>query len=376
MITSGALSRFSRRTRAGAWGSLLLAVAGMTSLMACGWVSGLDSLGVALDAGADVEAPPDGATPPTTNVDTFALRTIYLGEAPRDGGPPSKTAWKDFGVNLDGRITDAKSTDVCTPVAGAPLADGTNGIDNAWGAVLLPIMLVAIGSAPSTSETALIGSGRWTLLFQVVGLSNVDDAQTSSGLSAQVFVGAPYVGDPAFDDTTNWPVLSTSVSDGQKIASGATTRFDASSIVDGNFVSGAGTGSLAVPLTLSATSISVTLTLTIHDPVVLFHHVAGSPSAASDGTIAGVLDPAEFIAAFRLALGQLSKSLCSSADGVAAEMSQALDLLADGTNVAGVTCNAISIGIGFEASHVANPTTVVPAPLPPPDVCADAGDGG
>jgi len=42
---------------------------------------------------------------------------------------------------------------------------------------------------------------------------------------------------------------------------------------------------------------------------------------------------------------------------------------ADGTNVPGQTCNGISVGIGFDAKRIANPTKVVAPPPPPPNPC-------
>jgi hypothetical protein len=43
----------------------------------------------------------------------------------------------------------------------------------------------------------------------------------------------------------------------------------------------------------------------------------------------------------------------------------------NGTKGPGQSCNAISIGIGFEATLVANPTTVQTASPPPPNPCGD-----
>ncbi len=43
------------------------------------------------------------------------------------------------------------------------------------------------------------------------------------------------------------------------------------------------------------------------------------------------------------------------------------------TNSANVACNAISIGIGFDAVEIAPPSSVAPPSPPAPDPCADAG---
>jgi hypothetical protein len=93
------------------------------------------------------------------------------------------------------------------------------------------------------------------------------------------------------------------------------------------------------------------------------------------GIIAGVLDTDEAIAAARYLADRLSTSLCNPAafELFAGDpITEAQDILDDGTNASGVPCNAISIGIGFTAKLVANPTQVAVDPTPLPDPC-DAG---
>jgi len=104
---------------------------------------------------------------------------------------------------------------------------------------------------------------------------------------------------------------------------------------------------------------------------VTFVHSA--PAAGTNGIIAGVLDPQEFISAFRAAAvtGGLS---CPGFSEIAELCWQASDILGDGGNVTGVLCDGISIGIGFNAALVANPTQVGVDVPPPPDPCVhDAG---
>jgi len=317
------------------------------------------------DAGPEPPPPPDGGTP-TTNVYTFAVDTVFLGEATRNG-TLSNTAWKDYGYDIDGLVTTSQSTNVCTLYQGAPKsnqADGTGGIDNAWGAVLLPILQTAASQpTPSKTESQVIDAGGWTLQIQVTGLSD-DPQQSAVGLTSQLFVSGSYGGTPTFDTSTNWPVLSTSVHDGATIASGSTVQFSSSYVSNGTFVSGPGPN----PLTLTFTFGGVTLPLTIHHAVFTFDHVDHADAAY--GTISGVVDTDEFVAAMQAVAGNISTSLCGAAfDGIADQIRQAQDILLDGTNTANVACDAISIGLGFTAKLVANPTTVVQAPPPSPDPC-------
>ncbi len=257
---------------------------------------------------------------------------------------------------------------MCTLAAGAPKSnqvDGTNGIDNAWGAVLLPIIQSASSNpTPSASETAYIDQGNFTLQIQVTGLSD-DPQQSATGLTSQLFMSGAYGnGTPAFDATTDWPVLSTSVKDGQTIASGSTVQFSSSYVTNGVFVS----GQAGAAITLQFGAGGITLPITIHDAVITFSHP--SHAVASYGVISGVLDTQEFISALQVVAGQISTSLCGSAfDGIAAQIQQAQDILQNGTNAPNVACSAISIGLGFDAALVHDPTQVVAAPPPPPNPC-------
>ena len=218
---------------------------------------------------------------------------------------------------------------------------------------------------PSQTETSFIDQGNWTLQIQVTGLSD-DPGQSALGLSAQLFMSGNYGSTPAFDTTTNWPVLSTSVTDGTTIASGSTVQFSSSYVSGGTFVTGLGSS----PITLDFSSGGVSMSIIIHDPVLTFDHTAHA--TASNGTISGVINTQELVTELRAVAGRISTSLCGSAfNGIAQQIEQAQDILQNGTNTMGVPCDAISIGIGFDATLIANPTTVVTAPAPPPDPCAD-----
>ena len=310
--------------------------------------------------------PSDGSVPPSS-VTTFALHTLYLGESDRQNNP-STTAWKDFGVNIDGLVTTKNSTDVCMLAKGAPSAnqvDGNNGIDNAWGAILLPILQTAASMpTPSLVATDSIDTGQWTMQLQIAGLSS-DPQQSATGLVAQIFSSGQYDdGTPAFDSTTDWPVLSTSVNDGQTIASGSVASFKSAYVNDGTFVSGPGPD----PLVLNINVNGIAVSFNVHDAVVTFQHSA--PTELTNGTIAGVLDTQEVVTTMKSIAGQFSTALCGAAfDGIAQQIEQAADILDDGTNHAGTPCTGISIGLGFDATEVANPTKVVPPPSPPPDPC-------
>ena len=347
------------------------------ALCACGGTT--SDVGDAGDAGGDVvkdagnpdapgqPPPPTDGGPPTTQTMTFAVRDVLLGESDRNG-TVSTTAWKGFGFNLDGLVSDKASTDVCTLWPGAPKTnqtDGTNGVDNSWGETLLPIVQTAASlPQPSQNVSDTIAAGGFTLQIQVTGLST-DPKQTATGLTAQIFSSGQYDnGTPAFDSSTDWPVLSTSVKDGQTIGSGAVAHFDSAYITSGTFVSGKGPDPLPIVLNVQG----VAVTFDVHDAILTFDHTA--PGAIGNGTIAGTLDTQEFVATMKTVAPQFSTALCGTAfDGIQQQIEQASDILDDGSNQSGTPCTAISIGLGFDGLQIANPTKVVPPPSPPPDPC-------
>lgn len=298
------------------------------------------------DAGPDVT----GDSPPTTTFATFAMKRIYLGDADRNG-TPSTTAWKSYGMNIDGLVTTSTSIDGCTLPAGAPKAnqvDGNNGVDNAWGAILLPIFQTAASVlTPSKDATTAIDQGETTLLVRVSGLTD-DPAQTATGLKARVVAGGTYTGTPAFDATTSWPTLS-----------GATPiDFDAN-ITNGSFITSPG-----APLVVTVPIGGFVLTLTIHEPVIGFTHP--DHANVTNGVIAGVLDTNELVAAFDSISGEISASLCGAAkDGIVQQFRQASEILVDGTNTAGTPCTGISIGLGFDAVLIGDPAAPAAITSPP-----------
>lgn len=331
------------------------------------------------DAGASGQppSPPPGPTTTSTTKETFAIKTLFLGEADRNGGAPSNTAWKSYGYNLDGLVTGKDDTNVCTLAAGAPKTnqiDGNNGIDNAFGEVILPIIQSAASlPTPSSTISAAIDKGDFTIQLQVTGLDDTP-TQTATGLSGQLFASGAYDnGTPTFDSTTDWPVSPFLLNDGATIASGSKVSFNAAYIANGTFVSGdLSTGGITVSVSLVFQGVA--LTLAVNHAVITFDHTAAA--VANNGTIAGVINTQDLITGLKSVAGRISTSLCGSAfDGIAQQIQQASDIIHDGTNKAGTACDGISIGLGFTGALVANPTKVESSDGGnTPDPCAT--DGG
>lgn len=117
--------------------AIALAIALCFAAAACG--------GKSTDAGpapCALKTPPAGAAPIS-----LKLSRIELGD--RDAsGQPSKEAWRRLGYDLDGLCTTPTESRSCTRDVGQPQADGPGGIDNGFGAAILP-MFIPIYGKPS-----------------------------------------------------------------------------------------------------------------------------------------------------------------------------------------------------------------------------------
>lgn len=343
-----------------------LGVAGLVASQGCGGSS--SSGGNDTDAGQTAkgrEPPGKPNAPATTSTDekTFAVYSLSLGEADRNG-VASKDAWKDYGYDLDGLTSSKDSKDVCTRQAGASASnqeDGNQGIDNAFGKVIIPF-LAPFAAAPSKTLTDSIHSGSFTILLKIKGLTD-DPKQTNTGLSGTLLVGANYGQGktPTFTPSDDWPYRKD-----PQIA------IDDAYINNGTFVNGTSGATVALSLYIQG----VSLDLSIHKAIITFDHSA--PDDATNGTIAGVIATEELVSGIEKVAGRISTQLCggSTLDSIKSTIRQASDILQDGTNKAGVPCDAISIGIGFTAKHIGNPTTEAPPDKTPPDPCTAPEDGG
>jgi len=313
-------------------------------------------------------ASPDHAEPPHdpdataggTNVVTFAVDSVMLGDGAGDAG------WQMIGYDLDELATQADGGAGCDLPPGEPATnayDGVLGRDNAFGAFILPVITSALGLAsPSSDETNAAKAGKWTLQMRVTGLDGTPK-QTASGLQAQVFASdAIDGGAPAFDPSTNWPVSGDSVDGGA--VSGALAAFTDAYVVEGTFVAGA-RGGVTVPLHLAIGA--ATLTLRVHSALVTFDVLSGDE--IQNGVLAGTLDPDELAAAVQ---GTFFRVECNGNPPDNDTFYRSVDILLDRTNKTGVACTAISFAMAFHGKRISDPSVVAPPPGVV-DPCADAG---
>lgn len=91
--------------------------------------------------------------------------------------------------------------------------------------------------------------------------------------------------------------------------------------------------------------------------------------SATAGVLSGILSARDAVAWATTAAGWSGTSLCSgSALASITQVEQTSDIMADGSNGPGQTCDAISVGFGFDATAV-QLGAVAPSPTYPPTPC-------
>jgi hypothetical protein len=300
----------------------------------------------------------EGGRPPVDCIDTpgraFALNRLFFGDTDKSG-MEDPDAWRQFGFDIDGLVTTAASTDVCQLDPGADpdevKTDGDDGIDNSFGRNIIP--LLALGQPTFTSDTnESLRKGRFTLMILFEGLTGEPDQDR---VLAKVYGGTNLGHAPAFDGEECWPISPESLLDEGDAASARAVfpmgRLEgnvwSSGVIDDmplTFASDSG------PITLHVRQARLTVTLD------------AAHEAATNGQLGGVLDTQEF-------LGEVKKivpaALCGFAEQLITDKS---DILADGTQDPGQTCDAISIGLGFEMGPI-KLGSLGPAAQPGPSNC-------
>jgi hypothetical protein len=340
------------------------------------------------DAGPGTIPPvaPSGPTTTATTPHSFALHHIHLGDEndPATGMPD----WGKYGYNLDGKFTTSSSKDVCTLYANANTknqTDGPGGVDNSFGENIIPL-LGAVAPNPSSTIGDSIAQGHFTVMMDVTGLDPSSATQTFTGLTGSLYGGTlfaqgPNAADagPTFTTADNWPLDKTTITSSWAMDGGPQTldqpvvaknTFTGAYVVNGEFVSGAPTN-----VNLSVTLSGVPLIIPIQHAFITFNTPGtGGKTNASGGIIAGVIDAMQLVNNIQQVAGNISTSFCSGSTfaQIAKSINQAADIMDDATNVAGTPCNGISVGIGFDADEIAQPT-VAGDPPPATNPCGDAG---
>ncbi|HEY8040772.1 MAG TPA: hypothetical protein VIF15_13295 [Polyangiaceae bacterium] len=309
------------------------------------------------DAGTGL--PPDPGGPPGDGTGTvvLAFSKLYYGDTDRND-VQSTSAWSTYGLNIDGKITTKNSTDVCMLAAGASRVtqvDGNGGIDNSFGENILPILITTAGSNFSASANVAIAHGDATPLLSI---DKLGAGARYSPLPGTLYRAAP-AGSVSWNGGDVRPVdqaaPALAFSGGymnQRVWVGQPPLGPV--LFDLHFDN----GTTAPPVPVQHTQLAMV--------------VDASNATASLGVFSGVVATTDFIAWLKQIAGSISTSLCSGSafDSIAQQINQASDIVLapDGSvsNPAGQSCNAISLGFGFNATAVKlGPPVTVPPPVNP-----------
>lgn len=306
--------------------------------------------------------PPVGPAASGTTSTVLAVKVLYLGDK-NASGQPDPNAWKSIGYDLDGLISKPTDTNHCMPVAGADpthvKTDGNGGIDNSFGENVLPLIATLDPGFPGAVNQS-IDAGKFTV---IVKMDNLDSQNSETGVKAALYGGANMASLPMWDGTDQWPVTFESLTNGNIYA--PKVEFPNSYVVNDIWVSGSKAN---VPLTLTGQSHELTLDIT---NAVITMKLAADRKSATAGVIAGVIDTGSLVTEFQKFSASIDPAACSSStfQSIAQQLRAASDIMSDGTNGDPTrTCDAISIGVGFDASAVQ--IARVAPPAQPTDPCA------
>lgn len=306
--------------------------------------------------GGDVDTGPKIPTTPADATATdmvFAVDQFFIGEtdwsATRDD-----QAWKLFGANVDNLVSTKLDANHCQFRAGAGdhiKIDGENGLDNSFGQNITPF-INTLAPNPTASINESLADGDFTTLLLVRA---INAAGEQGGISGGLYAAAS-IELPVWDGSDVWPVYSSSTTSDNIDA--PATAFDASWVLDDTWNSGR-TESMVIPIVVSGAIFPINLS---HASITMTFNA--ERTEVTKGIISGIINPDEFIEELKSVVGGLDEALCEGSliDNVASQIRQAPDIMKDSTNGdPSVTCNAISIGLGFTAKR-ANLGDVVPDP--------------
>jgi hypothetical protein len=349
---------------------LILAAAALSTLFATACSSSSSSSstsgtngagGGSTTGGSDVGLPParpaDAKPGDGASTVVMAISKLYLGDTDRNGSPDGQNGWKHFGYNLDGKVSDKSSKDLCRPAGGASPAqvypDGDNGIDNSFGKNILPIIL-GLASDAGTKVNDSISKGSFTIML---GLDKLGTNASYNPLGAKLWAGANLGAAPKWDGSDEWPIRPELLND-PKDPQSSKVVFANGYLANNTWVSG-DKGTVTLSLSISG----FTLDLDISSALISVD-VAADRKSGSNGTIAGIIETEVLITEIKKVAGAFDKTLCSGStiDGIANQLRQASDIMKDGSQDPSKTCDGISIGLGFDAKvvklgKVADPAT-------------------
>jgi hypothetical protein len=299
----------------------------------------------------------------------LAVNKLFVGETGPDG-TASNTAWRQYGFNVDGKVSTTASQDLCKPADGAKPADvyqdGDDGIDNSFGKNVLPILLALVPN-PSAEASNAIASGDFTVILKIDGLG---EETSYNPLITKLYGGASLGRAPAWDGNDEWPVVPELLSQAGDIES-STVVFPKSYLVDNTWVSGT-KGAFTLNLSIAGNNISLSVSGATISLDLDADHKGGI-----NGTISGVLETELLIQELQNVIGAIDANLCQGAalETIILSIRRASDILKNGSQDPSKACDAISIGLGFTAKQV-QLGAIAPETPPAENPCMDTAEGG
>lgn len=287
---------------------------------------------------------------------------LYLGDTDRDD-QPSASAWTTYGFDIDGLTTTPQDlAGHCQPSSGANpsvLTDGDDGRDNAFGRSIMPLFLSLQSDFSQQANQAITSGAASSLLIKIDGLSSPDLSPAPS----RVYGAAPLLHAPAFDGSDCWPVAYESLSD--PVDPDTALAIFTNATVSSGLWESVDAGEVTIILGLPG---FISITLPLHH-TKLSMQIDGGLGGATLGQIGGVVTTADLEEQVRQLAGSFDPGLCtgSTVESILAQIRQASDIMADGTQDENSTCDGISVGFGFDAAAVAFGAIAAPSrPVPGP----------
>jgi hypothetical protein len=295
-----------------------------------------------------------GAPPQSGKTVWFAISKFQVGTTNRVTGVVDANAWKDYGYNLDARSTtnemSATSVNSCKRAPDSPtnvLADGNEGRDNNFGKHVVSV-LKSLKDNFEQDINAGVTAGAATLLLKLDNFGGRDNPSVPGEL---------YVAAKRGSCGEGWAIDTRSL-DGAKTAR---LKFPSGYIAAGTWVSGTGTFDLPLPW------MGHLMQLPIEGATISFRPVSGD-----SGTIASAANPDAMIEALSPMLMQFGICPGNTAyDQFVLTVRSTVDLVSGAPNLqdTAVTCNALSLGLGFVAEPIPPVTCNVDVVEEPPGGC-------
>lgn len=374
----------------------LLEGSGSSPVPADQWGSGIGWWSTQSGGCVSAGFPTQGDRPKNTPADSigdlhFAISSMALGSLDRKG-EATDGAWKTLGLDLDGLCTTSETcavepkTFACASVGSAP-GDGRECRDNTFGrleadAIAVEGLGVDFGLSNDAFNCALC-RGDYNFVFRISGWNGTPDDESvrldfypSPGLEKKPAWQCDLKSTGAWKKNSCWGAkdkwtIQKGTTDGS-VKPGALPNAllsDPSAYVRDGFVVG------QLPentlFWFPGKSAAWAYPLKLQRAVVVAKLVEKSGSyAIEDGTIAGRARTTDLVQAFEdLGLCE-GHSLYGLMKG---QVALNADLLSNGTNVESAPCDALSVGIGFDARPASFGAEAPAVALPG---CPTGGDGG